>query len=1023
MECMVNGVAVRLQFDSAADVTILDEDTWVAIGKPPLSPTEAAPMDASNNPMTIIGVAEGLSVELFGKRNIGRGYVAKTCGSLFGIEWIDMFGLWDKRPSSYCMKVSSGSPLGSFNIEQSVGQLRDEFRDVFSPGLGSCNITCAELHLINPATTIFRPKREVPFAVRPQVEEELSRLESLGIISPVTYSRFAAPVVIVKKPNGKIRICADYSSGLNDALHPHEYPIPTPDAIFATLSSCTIFSRIDLSDAYLQIPVNDAAKELLTITTHRGLYHMNRLCPGVKPAAGIFQQTMDRMLQGLEGVIAYFDDILVASRDYHTHTQMLKSVFQRLRECNFRARSEKCNFFQIKLHFLGINVDREGIRPDPAKIKAIEDMPRPTNVLEVKSFLGAVTFYNKFVKSMSTIREPLDALLRKGVKFEWTKGCEKAFNEFKRILASPLLLTHFDPSLPIAIAADASQYGIGACIYHTYPDGSLKAFYHISRRLNPAERNYAQIEKEALAIVYAVTKFHRYIFGRNFTLYTDHRPLLHIFKAKNGIPPHTANRLQRWGLILLAYQFTLHYTKTTEFGHADVLSRLIAERPRSDEDLVIANVQFGESNVAKVFVEDMNANLPTKFSEIVAVTHKDPTMGKVFDYVVNGWPHSLAMKYPDSIKKYFAIRESLSTISKALIYRDRIIIPPSLRAKVLQSLHQTHQGMARTKALARGYVFWPGIDRDIEDVSRKCAPCNAAAKSPTKTLLSSWPIPNGPWERVHVDFAGPVQDAYYFVLVDAFSKWPEVFKMANTTTSSTIKILLEVTGRFGVMRTIVSDNGPQFTNPLFKEFCNRNNIIHLTTAPYHPMSNGLAERFVDTLKRALSKCSNKLNIQEFLRDYRATPHPGIATGKSPAEIMLGRKILLPLDSLLPPEEASTAKNTDMEHAFNAKHGAKHRSFDKGERIAARVGKEQLWSQGIIIERRGEVMYNVLLNDGRFRRMHANQLRGSCVDELPFEEMCAEVPLENPAKRKVVPKRKNWRAVTRTSPVDLRPRRK
>ena len=430
--------------------------------------------------------------------------------------------------------------------------------------------------------------------------------------------------------------------------------------------------------------------------------------------------------------------------------------------------------------------------------------------------------------------------------------------------------------------------------------------------------------------------------------------------------------------------------------------------------------------MSSIYVSDMENNLPIKFSDIVTATQADPILAQVCKYVINGWPRSASFIKCETIKKYFALRESLSTMCNAVTYRDRVIVPPCYRAKVLLSLHLTHQGMARTKSLARGYVFWPSIDQDIEDMLRKCSPCNIVAKSPTKTLLSSWPIPCGPWERIHVDFAGPVNGHTYFVLVDAYSKWPEVWEMTTTTTSATIKRLIEATARFGVMKTIVSDNGPQFTNPQFQEFCIRNNITHLTTAPYHPMSNGLAERFVDTLKRALSKCSPTVDIQEFLRDYRATPHPGTPLGTSPAEVMLGRKMILPLNALLPPKETNTPKKNDaMERAFNEKHGAKERIFSKGERIAARTGRDGDWKTGIVIERIGNVMYNVYLDDGRLRRFHANQMRRSAVEQLPLEETYESPPTQPPVPSQVVEpvKRKNWRAVTRESPVELRPRRK
>lgn len=388
--CRINDVRIVLQLDTGADVTALTPKDWNSLGNPPMCVSSDRPLDVNQNPIPILGQVTA-RVQVGDMLRDATFYVADIEQSLFGNDWMDLFELWPKSPLEYCMKISLPP---DFNPSTFINQLRHDFQDVFSPTLGCCRMPDAKLTLRDPSTRIFRRKRDVPFCSRTKVEEELNRLQEAGIISPVTFSEFAAPIVCVQKPNGKIRICADYSTGLNDALRPHEYPIPTPEQIFASLSSnCYIFSQIDrsiwrdLSDAYLQIPVDDEAKKMLSITTHRGIFSFNRLCPGVKPAAGIFQQTMDMMLQGLDGVVAYFDDILVASNDLETHKATLKAVFERLRQFNFRARAEKCNFFKSQLRFLGLLVDKDGLRPDPQKTAVIRDMPPPTSASEVRSFL------------------------------------------------------------------------------------------------------------------------------------------------------------------------------------------------------------------------------------------------------------------------------------------------------------------------------------------------------------------------------------------------------------------------------------------------------------------------------------------------------------------------------------------------------------------------------------------------------------------------------------------------------------
>ncbi|XP_040172579.1 uncharacterized protein K02A2.6-like [Anopheles arabiensis] len=424
-------------------------------------------------------------------------------------------------------------------------EIQAKHADVFKDTLGHCKKTKVKLYLKSNAKPVFCQKRLVPFNTIPLVDAELTRLQNLGIIETVDFSEWAAPIVAVRKPNGRVRICADYSTGLNAALEANHYPLPTPEEIFSQLNGSTIFSIIDLSDAYLQLEVDDDSKHLLTINTHRGLFRFNRLAPGVKSAPGAFQRLVDGMIADIPGVRSFIDDVIVFGKDMKSHKDSLNTLFARLKEYGFHVKAEKCHFCKTQLVYLGHVVDKHGIRPDSEKIKTIASIPPPSNVSELRSYLGAVNFYGRFVRNLHELRYPMDQLLKKESKWKWTPECQEAFVKFKEALQSHLLLTHYDPKLPIIVAADASNTGIGAVIFHQFTDGKMKAIQHASRTLTPAEQNYGQPEKEALALVYAVCKFHKYLLGRHFTLLTDHKPLLSIFGSKKGIPLHTANRLQR----------------------------------------------------------------------------------------------------------------------------------------------------------------------------------------------------------------------------------------------------------------------------------------------------------------------------------------------------------------------------------------------------------------------------------------------------------------------------------------------
>lgn len=254
---------------------------------------------------------------------------------------------------------------------------------------------------------------------------------------------------------------------------------------------------------------------------------------------------MDAMTSGLEGTMAYLDDIIVTGKSVEEHKRGVVAVLKRLQDFGFRVRLEKCAFLQREIKYLGFGISAKGRQLDPTKIQPIIEMPPPRDISELRAFLGMLTFYSAFISEMKDLRAPLIELLMKDVKFIWSADCERAFMRTKDILKSDLLLMHFNPNLPIIVSADASKKGVGGVLMHKLPDGSMKAVQHTARALTATEQRYGQIEKEALTLVYTVRKFHKFLYGRKFILNTDHKPLLAIFGSNKGVPSYTANRLQR----------------------------------------------------------------------------------------------------------------------------------------------------------------------------------------------------------------------------------------------------------------------------------------------------------------------------------------------------------------------------------------------------------------------------------------------------------------------------------------------
>ncbi|XP_055615106.1 uncharacterized protein K02A2.6-like [Toxorhynchites rutilus septentrionalis] len=689
------------------------------------------------------------------------------------------------------------------------------------------------------------------------------------------------------------------------------------------------------------------------------------------------------MLGGLSDTSGYLDDVIVGGKNAEEHQRNLHTVLQRIQEYGFTIRPEKCSFAKPQIRYLGFLLDRHGIRPDPAKIAAIKNMAPPQDLTGVRSFLGAINYYGKFVPSMRTIRYPLDELLKSSTSFIWTPECQQTFDKFKEILSSELLLTHYNPEQEIIVSADASSVGVGATISHKFPDGKVKVIQHASRALNAAEQRYSQPDREGLAIVFAVTKYHKFIFGRRFQLQTDHAPLLRIFGSKKGIPVYTANRLQRWALTLLNYDFSMEYVPTDKFGNADVLSRLINHHAKPDEDFVVACTNL-EDDLRSVAISSVSC-LPLSFSMVQQATKTDPVLRKIYRFIRDGWPTSKSETQDIELRRFHDRQEGLSIVQDCIMFGDRLVIPSIYRKRCLAQLHKGHPGMHRMKAVARSYVYWPGLDEEIASFVRSCPHCAAAARSPPKANPVPWPLPTAPWQRVHADYAGPLDGEFYLIVVDAYSKWPEIFATRQITTKATTNLLRPLFANKGMPELLVTDNGTQFKSEEFSQYCRENGIQHVTTAPFHPQSNGQAERFVDTFKRAVRKIQEgKGNIKQaldvFLLTYRTTPNANVSDGRSPAEAMYNRPLRTSMDLLRAPREQMPAICTEAT-------SSQPRTFTAKDPVYAKVyaNNKWTWVSGIIVEKIGKVMYNVRFNK-KIIRSHINQLRARAASEPDAEQM-------------------------------------
>ncbi|UYV78594.1 hypothetical protein LAZ67_16002094, partial [Cordylochernes scorpioides] len=458
----------------------------------------------------IVKTYDGTVVPILGEIDVKvdfRGTIAKLRAvvvrgerkALLGREWINV------------LKIGNYF-VNQMPLEDTLAELLSEHQVVFGETTDPIKgfTFAVNIQDVNP---IFHKARPVPFAIRTAVNEVLERMVEKDYLYQVPSSKWATPVVVVPKKNKVFRICCDFKVTLNRFLDTAAYPLPTQQDLFSVLARGKYFSKLDLSNAYLQLEVNPSTQPLLTINMHKGLFRFKRMPFGLANAPSFFQSFMDRILAGINGVICYIDDVLVSTASVEEHIAVLKTIFVRLQKHNIKLKREKCEFLRREIQYLGHLIKEDGIRPLDDKIQGLQKAKSPTNVSELRSFLGLVNYYGKFIPNLPELLEPLHKLLKKNSCWKWTGECEEAISECKKIITSEKVLVPYDATLPLSLATDASQIGVGAVLSHVI-EVQEKPIMFASRTLSGAERNYSQIEREALAIIYdndELTSTARYI--------------------------------------------------------------------------------------------------------------------------------------------------------------------------------------------------------------------------------------------------------------------------------------------------------------------------------------------------------------------------------------------------------------------------------------------------------------------------------------------------------------------------------
>ncbi|XP_060723274.1 uncharacterized protein K02A2.6-like [Tachysurus vachellii] len=766
----------------------------------------------------------------------------------------------------------------------------EELQPMSSPGLGLVKINPIKICLKENAVPYsVHTARRVSIPLLSKVKAELERMVKCGVIQEITEpTEWCAPMVAVPKKTGQIRICVDLKQ-LNKAVKREKFVLPTIDDILPKLAHAEVFSLLDAASGFWQLPLDMECAKLKTFITPFGRYFFRRLPFGITSAPEIFQREMSAILNDEKGVAVFMDDILVYGNTPEEHEQRLQRALKVIDRAGLQLNEDKCLLRQNQLKYLGHVIDKEGIRPDTAKVEAITRLEKPQNISELRRMLGMIHYLGRYVPHLSDVIRPLNELLKSDVIWYWGPAQEEAFHNVKQVITEAPVLAFYDVTKPTVVSADASSYGLGGVLLQDH-DGQLKPVAYCSRVLTDAEKRYAQIEKECLAAVWSCERFSRFLYGlESFILQTDHKPLIPLINAKDldSVPL----RCQRLLLRMMRYNPEAQYVPGKQLVVADALSRHPQPAISAEVSELVQEVESYENAVSDAWPISQ-----PKLDSVKKETGLDYELQMVKKYVADGWPR-YAANVPQTLKSYYSARHHLSVFQDLVLYDDRIIIPQTMRSDILQRLHSGHQGIVKCRERAKCSVWWPGLSKEIQSLINNCKDCLETRPTQKREPLLTTPLPNRPWEKIGADIC-EVDKQHYLIVVDYFSRYIDIAHLSDLSGKTTRACLQNMFARWGCPNVLFSDNGPQFSGRAFRDFARDYDFQHVTSSPHYAQSNGEAERAVQTAKKIL-KQSDPFAA---LMSYRATPIQ--ATGVSPSQLMMGRRIrttVPTLESNLQPE--------------------------------------------------------------------------------------------------------------------------
>ena len=835
---------------------------------------------ANNSTLPCIGTVD-LCIFYEGRQTYLNALVADALHEDFLVSWEDLQRMGVLHDSFPRLAVTaSNTARTTVTVPDTFESLLDEYQDIFQEEtITPMHGPPMQIHLLRDGVG-YRPlkvktARKTPMHYQQEADKLIAELLNSGIIvkvQPNETIEWCSPGFFVPKPNGKVRLVVDFRQ-INQYIDRPVHPFPSCKDIIRNIKpDSRWFLKFDAVHGYFQIPLDEESSKLTTFLIESGRYRFTRAPMGLNPSSDYFCERTDLAFAKVTDLLKIVDDGLLQAPSKPVLLKSFREVLECCRKNNLTLSRSKLDLGQ-KVTFAGHRITSDGVTPEPRKIEAIVKFPQPTNITELRSFLGLANQLGMFIPDLSHATQDLRTLLKKNVAYTWLPEHQTAFEKIKKLLSSPLLIQPFDVKKNTELLTDASRlFGLGFALMQRNPNTEKHSLVQCgSRSLLPAESRYSTSELECLAVCYAIKECEFYLQGSNFTVFTDHRPLVGVFRK----PLHEIEnaRLLRFHKKVAHFSFSVEYVPGKTHLIADALSRAPIFSP-PEKELISVNQSFANKLASdpalQTFYDAANSDHNYKSTVQALLAGKTPSV--------------LPNNHP--ARTFRNIWDDLSVMDDTLLVLNdsRLVVPQACREQLLKNLHLSHSGLNKTKQLARNLYYWPNMSSSIQQLIEACEECQTLR--PSQHVSSHVHPPSlEPMQSVSLDLF-ECKGKHYLVMVDRYSFCFWVKELNTLGTAAVTKTLELWFNELGFPFTIISDNGPQFRAD-FKEFCDKFKIIHSTSSPYNPRSNGLAESAVKAAKHLLLKSNTSHDFQQAVLAWRNTPTSGETV--SPAEKFFKRR--------------------------------------------------------------------------------------------------------------------------------------